>query len=58
MSEQRERFKKALAEDLQKAVTSQTGGTDTTAERWSVVAERIDLIVEAALIEHLKDRHK
>lgn len=50
MSKQRDRIRKSLADDLQKAsITDPT--SDFLVERWRLVADRIDLLIDAALLE-------
>jgi hypothetical protein len=51
MSEQRERMRKALARDLRAAVDSTIANKELTTDRWEVVSERINLLIDVALLD-------
>lgn len=51
MSERRDRIRKSLAEDLRGAVRSSILDQETAADRWDVVAMRIDLLIDQALLD-------
>ena len=54
MREQRDRFRNKLASDLQKAAHASAHSSMYADERWEVVAERIELMIDAAILESEK----
>lgn len=56
MSEQRKLALDSLAADLLQAVADQIAGRPFTSERFALVASRIDILIECALLDEARSR--